>query len=144
MTPRDSLAAVDLTRDPMAECVDLSPAAVDAVARRVVELLREAPASESAAGPLLWTTARTAQELGRSTEWVRDHRHELGVVTTRGARPRLMFDPAAVRQWATARDGVVGSGREKPASPRRLRRGPASVSGTGVDLLPVGAQEEAA
>lgn len=121
----------------------LTAADVEAVAQRVVSLLREErPVVD--AGPRLWTTARVASELGRSEEWVRDHREELGVVTTSGVRPRLMFDPAAVRRWATARDGVVRSEAQKPApivgdhGARRRR------AGTGVDLLPIGEDRSAA
>lgn len=58
----------------------MEPDLVELIARRVVELLREAPAGAvdaGAGGPVLWTTGRVAAELGFSAEWVRDHRAEL-------------------------------------------------------------------
>lgn len=127
--------------------VSSSPDLVEAIARRVVELLREEPAA-AVSEPVLWTTGRVAAELGRSAEWVRDHRVELGVVTTSGRRPRLMFEAAAVRAWATAREGARGTGERSQAtespptlSPRRSRR---ASMGTAADLLPIRGESRAA
>ena len=123
------------------------PDLVEAIAQRVVELLREAPVGVVDAGagePVLWTTARVAAELGFSAEWVRDHRAELGVVTMPGARPRLLFEAAAVRAWATAREaGERSQAAEAPPAraPRRARR---RSSGTGADLLPIRSESRAA
>lgn len=124
---------------------------VEAIARRVVELLREAPAGVVDVGagePVLWTTSRVAAELGFSAEWVRDHRGELGVITTSGTRPRLMFEAAAVRAWATAREGARGTGERSQVaeSPpvRRPRRPRSPSSGTGADLLPIRGESRAA
>lgn len=118
----------------------------EVVARRVVELLRSdlAPVVADAPSTLVWDTARVAQEIGRSRDFVRDHRHELGVLPAEGDRPRLLFDVEAVRRWATARDEVVRSEGSGSPQSRRLRRVPASGLGTGVDLLPVGSEEKAA
>lgn len=129
-----------------AENTSNGEALVEAIAQRVVELLREEPVVDAgAAGPVLWTTARVAAELGFSAEWVRDHRHELGLVTTSGARPRLMFEAAAVRSWATAREGARGPGERSQEAdipvPRASRRSRSAASRSSVpvavDLLPI-------
>lgn len=112
-------------------------ALAEAVARRVVELLDERRAQPSPARRLL-SAREVAEVLGRSVDWVREYRHELGVVAGRGARPRLLFDAAAVDRYATACDEVVRSqpdGASVHAAPRRERR---PRTGTSVDLLPVG------
>lgn len=129
----------------------MDPDFVELIAQRVVELLREAPVGVVDAGagePVLWTTGRVAAELGFSAEWVRDHRAELGVVTMPGARPRLLFEAAAVRAWATAREGARGTGEmsQGAESPpvRRPRRSRSASSGTGADLLPIRGESRAA
>lgn len=121
----------------------------DLVAERVVERLQgvrtpEVPSSGAGGGPRVLTARETAERLGRSVEWVRDHRGELGQIPGEGARPRLLFDASAVEVWATARGEVVGSAPREPASvlahrPRRRRS-----SGSGIDLLPIGTDREAA
>lgn len=108
---------------------------VEAIARRVVELLREEPATiTDAPEPMLWTTSRVAAELGRSAEWVRDHRDELGVVTTSGARPCLMFDRAVVCAWATAREPPTDVAPQPTPQVRRR----ASRTTSNVPLLRIG------
>lgn len=111
----------------------------DAVARRVVELLAAAPAvvSAPAAGPRLLTARQVADRLGRSCDWVRAHRAELGQVPGVGARPRLLFDASAVDAWANARDEVVQSPAPDPASPLARARARRPRAGSGPDLLPV-------
>lgn len=88
-------------------------------------------------GPLVISVRQVAVRLGRSAEWVRDHRDELGLVAGQGARPRLLFDAAAVERWATARDEVVQSQPAEAASPLARSRKRRSRVGSGVDLLPV-------
>ena len=57
--------------------------------RREIAAIREAPPAER-----LLTVPEKATELGRSREWVREHRHELGVVAVgHGTKPRLYFPP---------------------------------------------------
>lgn len=85
----------------MSEPVTLAPAAVEAVARRVVELL----AAEHAA-PLtarLLDAAELADLLGVARSWVYDNAERLGAVRIgNGDRPRLRFDPAvAIAAWQT-------------------------------------------
>lgn len=121
----------------------MEPDLVEAIARRVVELLRKEPAA-AALEPVLWTTARVAAELGRSAEWVRDHRHELGVVTTSGRRPRLLFPAVAVREWATSRGTGERSQAPESPPPRRSRRRRSASLGTGANLLPIRGESRAA
>jgi len=121
----------------------LSEADVDAIARRVVELLGEPDPAASAAA-LVWTTARVAAEIGMSEEWVRDHRDDLGALPAKGERPRLLFDPAAVRAWATAREEGERSPRRNPAPAKARRRAPAQRMSSGVDLLPIRGDRRAA
>lgn len=123
------------------EPVDLALLA-DMVAVRVVEMLR--PSVPAADGPLAWTTGDVARELGRSADWVREHRQELGLLPAVGERPRLMFDPAAVRAWATARHEDVRSVAPEPAPTLAARRPRAARIRTDVDLIPIRGDRSAA
>lgn len=105
---------------------------VDAIAARVVELLDERRPI-AAGDELVWTTDRVAQELGRSEWWVREHRHELGVLPATGVKPRLLFDAAAVRAWATANASDATPPTAAPPVARPGRRRPVSRP----DLLPI-------
>jgi len=58
---------------------EAEPGFVDAVARRVVELLREEGAV-SRQGPRLLTVAAVAQEFGLSTDWVYANAGRLGAI----------------------------------------------------------------
>jgi DNA-binding Lrp family transcriptional regulator len=72
--------------------VTLSDASVEAVARRVVDLLRD----DGAAGALV-DAAEIARRFGLSRETVYDRADELGAVRIgSGPRARLRFDPQAV------------------------------------------------
>src|SRR3712207_6622404 len=76
--------------------VRLDRASIDAVARRVVELL----ASESAGafGASL-TAAQVALRFGVSRTWVYENADRLGAIRLgEGARPRLRFDLDRVRE----------------------------------------------
>ena len=111
---------------------------VEAVARRVVELLREeglaAPAS-----PSLIAASEVAELFGVSAEWVRDHALELGAVRLGdGPRPRLRFDPERVAEALNRRSGGGGSARRRLGSPSGAvsARPPRSEPGS-VGQLPV-------
>jgi len=119
----------------------------EAVARRVVELLADQPSSPAppaSTGPRLLTARQVADRLGRSTDWVRSHRVELGQVPGVGARPRLLFDAAAVDHWATARQEVVRSSGESVSAHPVRARGRGLRAGSGVDLLPIRGDRRAA
>ena len=146
MAERPELLA-DATNAPGHEAIaghegaaELPDVALEAVARRVAALvLDELRAGRVVSEPARPLSAReVAVRLGRSPEWVRDHRDELGVLPGRGPRPRLLFDAAAVEAWATARsagersegagEAVASAGQGR----RRRRR-----AGTDVPLLPI-------
>lgn len=82
-----------------AALADLSERAVEAIARRVVELLRREPPrpAESHVGERLLTAAEVARWWGVERSWVYQHALRLGVIRLgTGPRPRLRFDPALV------------------------------------------------
>jgi hypothetical protein len=114
----------------------LAPESVEAVARLVVELLREEGVPTLAGG--LVSATELALRLGVDRSWVYEHAAELGARRLGGGRkPRLRFDLAE----AEAAIGCV-AGRESPASQdrivepkRRPRRRPSA--GAAADLLPI-------
>lgn len=109
-------------------------ALVEAVARRVVELLRDEGLA-APPEPRLLDAAEVAARFGVSAEWVRDHADDLGAVRLGdGPRPRLRFDPETVREALSARSGGGGSEDQRfgsSAGPRPLRdpRGAADAVG---------------
>jgi hypothetical protein len=91
------------------ELVHLDAASVDAVAQRVVELLRDDAAIASAA-PELLTAAEVARRYRVDRSWVYSHATELGALRLGdGRKPRLRFDPQRVRQALDARSPSEGS-----------------------------------
>jgi len=111
--------------------IRLDSASVEAIARRVVELL--------GSNPTLLDAAAVAQRLGRSREWVYRHADELGAVRLGdGDRPRLGFTPEKVAEYVDAckssRRTPTGSNR---TTVRRTRATTGKVNGQGADLLPV-------
>jgi hypothetical protein len=103
---------------------------IDAVARRVVELLDdEAPTSARPSG--LIDAATAARLLGVSRATVYARADELGAVRVgAGKRARLRFDPALI----LASGGTdPGEGRTQAQHRRRTRRSPRSDS----RLLPI-------
>jgi hypothetical protein len=123
--------------------IRLDPQAVEAVARRVVELLEKRGLQRRE----LVDAAELARRLGIERSWVYSHAIELGAVKLgTGAKPRLRFDPEMaarvlrkVSKPATApparsvsgqvsrRDRRIGwscfrfGGEERATHPRRLR-----------------------
>jgi hypothetical protein len=93
----------------------LVPEAVDAIARRVVELL-----GQKAAPPRseLVDAAELARQLGVERSWVYTHAIQLGAIRLgNGRRPRLRFDPqVAIERIRAAQE------REHHGPPRRPRR----------------------
>ena len=103
---------------------DLHELVVEATARRVVELLRE-EALPVAGKPL--TVAQVAEMFGRSHEWVRDHRAELGVLPATGTRPRLIFDARRVGEFMRAPTPEATESAEPHARRRRRSRSTAAL-----------------
>jgi hypothetical protein len=71
--------------------IKLDPQAIEAITRRVVELLERRGLS---GGPELVDAAELARRLGIERSWVYTHAIELGAVKLGvGRKPRLRFDP---------------------------------------------------
>jgi hypothetical protein len=126
--------------------VQLSPESIQAVACRVVELLREAtgaPEPPSAVGGLL-TAAEVAHRFGVRRSWVYEHAAALGVMRLgEGPRPRLRFDTRTVADRLAARS--TGEGSREPEAPdvERKRPGrPRRRTGASVELLPIRGPDE--
>jgi len=122
-------AGIDSVASP--QPVRLDPISIEAIARRVAELLgQDAPLLDAAA---------VARRLGRSRDWVYDHAAELGSVQLgNGKRPRLGFEPAKVADYLDACESSrrTGDGSNAVTTPtRRTERG--GSIGQGADLLPI-------
>jgi hypothetical protein len=96
---------------------EAEPGFVDAVARRVVELLREEGAV-SRQGPRLLTVAAVAQEFGLSTDWVYANAGRLGAIRLgSGPRARLRFERATIAdRIAKSRHTLLGTIRRSAPS----------------------------
>jgi hypothetical protein len=74
--------------------LSLDPASVDAIARRVAEILREGSLVPPSG---LLTAAQVASRYGVKRSWVYDNAARLGAIRLgRGSRARLRFDPDRV------------------------------------------------
>jgi len=112
----------------------LPPEAVDAIARRVVELLREDPALTTRH---LVDAGTLAGILAVDRAWVYDHATELGAIRLGdGPRGRLRFD--VDRALSASRDpGHAATPAPIATTPRR--RSPRSTT----ELLPIKGREAA-
>ena len=112
---------------------EADPGLVDAVARRVVELLRQEGAV-SGQGPRLLTVAAVSQEFGVSTDWVYANAGRLGAIRLgSGPRARLRFDRATIAD----RIAKVGSHGARDRSSQRGKRRRGTREGADGDLLPI-------
>ena len=112
----------------------LHPDDVEAIARRVSELLAAGPP----ASPRLLTAAAVAKRFGVERDWVYRHADEIGAVRLgAGRRPRLRFDPDRVAAALAPRPDSKGSEAPRVA-PRRAPRtqAPPSVPSR-CPLLPI-------
>jgi hypothetical protein len=116
--------------------VALDDASIRAIADGVADALRVAP--EIVAPPLMDVSA-LASYLGVEMGWVYAHAHELGALHLgTGAKPRLRFDLAEVRQRLAARSASESSTHEKsPASSRKRSGRRLSRTGRTPQLLPI-------
>jgi hypothetical protein len=126
-----------------AEPVSLDAASVEAVALRVVELLREDGFVAPPAGRLV-TAAELAARLGVERSWVYEHQERLGVRRLGdGSRARLRFDLEEASAAAACFRGRKSDEPDHgPVEPSRRRRR-SSRLGTGVELLPIRGREAA-
>jgi hypothetical protein len=119
----------------VSELVQLDPESIEAVARRVADLLRgEKPAAASE----LLTAADVARRFGVDRAWVYGHSGELGAVRLGdGPRGRLRFDPERVRKALDARSPSEGSGDGgTPAAVRMRAVDVSALVPEPTDLLP--------
>jgi hypothetical protein len=113
----------------------LDNSSIEAIARRVCELLAEAEVVPPR--PLLVTAAELATRLGRKRTWVYENADGLGALRLGdGSRPRLMFNLAEVedRLRSSPRDKAPPELRRR-AAPRRSWQ---AKTARKVELLPVG------
>jgi len=86
-SPDDHLDRPHDGREPI-----LDDRVIEAIARRVADLLRQSPASVSE--ERLVSAAEIARRFDVSRAWVYENADRLGAIRLgRGARPRLRFDP---------------------------------------------------
>ena len=106
---------------------------VDAVARRVVELLR-AEGVVSREGPRLLTVAAVSGEFGVSSDWLYANATALGAIRLgSGPRARLRFDRATIADRIAK---VATNGSRRRSSPRGPR-GRATRESANAELLPI-------
>lgn len=75
--------------------IKIESRSIEAIARRVVELLR----TEAQEQPARLTDAATlARELGVERDWIYSHANDLGAIRLGGPRGRLRFDREIVRE----------------------------------------------
>jgi hypothetical protein len=107
------------------------PAFVDAVARRVVDLLRE-EGELAPEGPRLVTVAHVAEEFGVSADWLYANAGALGAIRLgSGPRARVRFDRATI----ATRIATLASRDRGSRSAGRTRR--SAASGEDGGLLPI-------
>jgi hypothetical protein len=111
--------------------IKLDPQVVDAIARRVVELLEKKGLQKRE----LVDAAELARMLGIERSWVYAHAIELGAVKLgSGPKPRLRFDPEVAARVLQR----VGEGPAAPPARSGERAGqPRRSGGSVVPLLPV-------
>jgi hypothetical protein len=112
--------------------IKLDPEVVDAIARRVVELLEKRGLQRRE----LVDAAELARRLGIERSWVYSHAIELGAVKLgSGPKPRLRFDPEiAARVLQKVGEGPVA---DPPTRSGERAGQPPGRRGSEIPLLPV-------
>ena len=104
----------------------LHPELIDAVARRLLELVHEAGTVTGRDPPDLLTVAEVADRLKMSPKWVYAHQRHLGVIKLGdGPKARLRFDPRAVEELRQPDAGpylTAAPAEQPPKATRRRRR----------------------
>jgi hypothetical protein len=123
---------------PMASTrIKLDPQTVEAIARRVVEILER----RGLQGRELVDAAELARRFGIERSWVYSHAIELGAVKLgSGAKPRLRFDPQVAAR--VLRRVGEESAADPPARSGERADHPSVSGGSGVRLLPIREQGE--
>jgi hypothetical protein len=111
--------------------MELSTTAIDAIARRVVELLEHLAAGAREPVALI-DGGELARRTGVSRTWIYQHAEALGAIRLGdGPRARLRFHPDAVGRLAV--DGTP----ERPQRPSPPTRPPRTAYPGDVELLPI-------
>jgi hypothetical protein len=111
--------------------IKLDPQTVEAIARRVIELLEKRGLQRRE----LVDAAELARRLGIERSWVYSHAIELGAVKLgKGAKPRLRFDPEVAAQVLRKVDGKPAA--DPPARSGKRAGQPQGSEGR-VELLPI-------
>jgi hypothetical protein len=114
----------------------LDAASVEAVARRVVELMHREGASPSVRR--LVDAATLAAELGVERSWVYTHRDELGAVHLgTGPKPRLRFDVEAARTMLARSMSRESEAPQTPVTATNSARRRRQRLGSSLELLPI-------
>jgi len=122
-----------MRRDPR---IRLDPQTVEAIARRVVELLEKRGLQRRE----LVDAAELARRFGIERSWVYSHAIELGAVKLgTGAKPRLRFDPEIAARVLRRVDGKPAA--DPPARSGKRASQPQGSEGRG-ELLPIRGQGE--
>ena len=122
-----------MRRDPR---IRLDPQTVEAIARRVVELLEKRGLQRRE----LVDAAELARPLGIERSWVYSHAIELGAVKLgKGAKPRLRFDPEIAARVLRKVDGQPAA--DPPARSGKRASQPQGSEGR-VELLPIRGQDD--
>jgi len=116
--------------------IRLDPQTVEAIARRVVELLEKRGLQRRE----LVDAAELARRLGIERSWVYSHAIELGAVKLgTGAKPRLRFDPEIAARVLQKVDGKQAA---DPPARSGKRAGQPQGSESRVELLPIRGQDD--
>lgn len=115
--------------------VRLDPESIEALARRLAELLGARESLPAKAE--LVTAEEVARRWGVSRRWVYDHAEELGARRLGGGRrPRLRFDPEdAAERLGAAGGPFAGAGSGRRSAPMRADCTPDSLSARGGAML---------
>ena len=114
----------------------LDAASVEAVARRVVELLRTE--RHSARERRLVDAATLVAKLGVERSWVYAHRAELGAIQVgAGSKPRLRFDADVARELLARSTCKESQTQQTPTVAGSQQRRHRQRSGSGAELLPI-------
>lgn len=120
----------------MTELLKLSPSAIEQIAQRVVELLREGTQT----GPARYVDAATlASELGVERDWVYAHAEELGALRLGGPNGRLRFDLPEVLEQMRSDEQPLSQriGSSKYSAGPAVGRRPGRLSNTNREVAPM-------
>jgi len=119
--------------------IKLDPQAVEAIARRVVEILERRGTHRRD----LVDAAELARRFGIERSWVYSHAIELGAVKLgSGPKPRLRFDPQIAAR--VLRRAGEGSAADPPTRSGERAGQPQQGRGSEVPLLPFHGQDDPA